>query len=70
LNGEDITVTDINGPKRLSDAILNEDGRIVNVRGANAWFEFRCYRRNQDIGGLWDLRELYHSRQQALKRSK
>lgn len=59
----DIKVIDVFGPHVLSNAILNEDGRIVGVRGPNAWQEFRCWRNNQDMGSIWDLRELYHSRQ-------
>lgn len=57
-NGEDITLTGVDGPHPLSIAILKEDGRITN-RGANSWKEFRCFRRNQDMGSLWDVREQY-----------
>lgn len=61
---EDVVLPKVNNPKQLSDAMLAEDGRI-KARGANAWKEFRCVRGNQDMGSLWDARELYHQRSVA-----
>lgn len=53
----------VDGPSTLSAAILKEDGRIPNdVRAANAWREFRCIRRNQDMGSLWEVREIEYNR--------
>jgi len=62
-NGEDVEVQGIKAPKTLCYAILKEDGRLATVRVANAWRDFRCTRRHQDMGSLFDVRELYHSRQ-------
>lgn len=58
---QDIELAGIHNPRQLSEAMLMEDGRI-NTRSANAWKEFRCARKNQDMGSLWDVRELYHAR--------
>lgn len=62
ISDNDIRLDDVDGPTTLSNAILNEGGRIVGVRANNAWKEFRCSRNNQDVGSLWDLREQYHTR--------
>lgn len=62
-NGEDVVVEGIKAPKTLCDAMLKEDGRLASVRVANAWRDFRCIRRHQDMGSLFDVRELYSSRQ-------
>jgi len=58
---QDIELARVQSPRQLSEAMLAEDGRI-GTRSANAWKEFRCTRRNQDMGSLWDVRELHHSR--------
>lgn len=62
-SGEDVVVEDIDTPNALCSAILKEDGRLMGVRTANAWKDFRCLRNEQDMGSLWDVRELYHNRQ-------
>jgi len=62
-NGQDVEVQGIKAPNTLCYAILKEDGRLATVRVANAWRDFRCTRRHQDMGSLFDVRELYHSRQ-------
>lgn len=61
-NGEDIQMNDIKSPQTLVDAILKVDGRIARPPNGNAWKEIRCFRRNQDLGSLWEIREIYHER--------
>ena len=47
----------------LGNKILEVDGRIQKpIVAYNAWMAFRCKRDNQDMGGLWDLREEYYNR--------
>lgn len=54
-----ISVPNITGPTPLVLEILKADGRIENLPSnyGNAWKETRCYRDNQDMGSLWELRE-------------
>lgn len=52
-----ILVANIDGPTALTNRIIEIDGRIEKFRGVNAWKEFRCYRNNQDMGSLWELRQ-------------
>ncbi|KAF2454387.1 Asx homology domain-containing protein [Lineolata rhizophorae] len=59
-NGDDIRTPIIAEPYRLAMLITNEDGRAAGFRIANAWKDFRCLRNNQDMGSLWDIRELYY----------
>ncbi|MGI4802041.1 MAG: hypothetical protein ACRYG8_50030 [Janthinobacterium lividum] len=63
VHGEEVVLVGIDGPTPLADALLKEDGRVVGVRWANTWKDFRCFRKNQDMGSLFDIRELYYSRQ-------
>ena len=58
----DIRMDDIDGPGMLSNAIVDEDCRLAGLRTKNPWIDFRCIRKNQDMGSLWDIRDLYHSR--------
>lgn len=62
-NSSHVCFIKIDTPNMLCSAILQEDGRLVGVRTANAWKDFRCLRNEQDMGSLWDVRELYHNRQ-------
>jgi len=55
----------VRNPKALTDAMLNEDGRLAGVRRGNAWRDYRCIRKAQDIGSPWDMRELYNVRQSS-----
>ncbi|KAJ5173785.1 uncharacterized protein N7500_001716 [Penicillium coprophilum] len=56
---EDIIVSGIPSPQALVLKILQIDGRMPNSRTANAWKEIRCYRNNQDMGSLFDVREAW-----------
>lgn len=58
---EEITVPNISTPQMLVKHILQIDGRPKEgARTANAWKEIRCYRKNQDIGSLWDVRQVWY----------
>ena len=60
---EEIIVPNISTPHSLVSKILEIDGRMKGARTANAWKEIRCYRRNQDMGSLWDVRQAWYFRQ-------
>ncbi|CAI7653614.1 unnamed protein product [Penicillium glandicola] len=64
---EEIIVPDISSPRALVLRILQIDGRMPNARTANAWKEFRCYRNNQDMGSLFDVREAWFLQQGYLE---
>lgn len=55
----EIILPNISTPHSLVIKILQIDGRKPNGRTANAWKEFRCYRNNQDMGSLFDVRETW-----------
>lgn len=55
----EIILPNISTPASLVTKILQIDGRKPNGRTANAWKEFRCYRNNQDMGSLFDVRETW-----------
>ncbi|KAL3471796.1 Asx homology domain-containing protein [Aspergillus californicus] len=61
VNGEfdDIILTDIRGPTALASKILEVDGRIKSATNGNAWKEIRCFRNNQDMGTLWEVRHAW-----------
>ncbi|KAL2373925.1 hypothetical protein RJ035_004072 [Blastomyces gilchristii] len=59
---KDIIFSGVSGPGRLSNKILEIDGRITQPPNGNAWKEFRCYRDNQDIGSLWECRQSWFVR--------
>ena len=59
----DIVVPNISSPMQLVTRILEIDGRMSGARTANAWKEFRCYRKNQDMGSLWDVRQAWYFKQ-------
>lgn len=63
---DEIIITGITSPSYLVMRLIEIDGRKgKDARTANAWKEIRCYRNNQDIGGLWDLREAWYLKQQG-----
>lgn len=47
-------------PSELEHNILAIDGRRKGLRNINSWKQFRCYRNNQDIGNLWELRQSWY----------
>lgn len=57
---DEVIVHDISVPRTLIGHILAVDGRAKGKRTANAWQEFRCYRNNQDMGSLWDVRQRWY----------
>ena len=61
-SGTDIIVECTRGPNALAMAIVSEVCKIENWRPGNAWKEFRCLRKNQDMGSPWEIRELYYTR--------
>jgi hypothetical protein len=56
---DEIIVPNLSSPQALVHKILQIDGRMPNSRTANAWKEIRCYRNNQDMGSLFDVREAW-----------
>lgn len=58
-----IQVPNITGPQALVTRILKTDGRITRPPNGNAWKEIRCYRNNQDMGSLWEIREAWFVKQ-------
>ncbi|KAJ5504883.1 hypothetical protein N7463_007757 [Penicillium fimorum] len=56
---DEIIVPNLSSPQALVLKILQIDGRMPNGRTANAWKEIRCYRNNQDMGSLFDVREAW-----------
>ncbi|EER29979.1 hypothetical protein CPC735_012970 [Coccidioides posadasii C735 delta SOWgp] len=58
----DVVFRGVRGPTSLHNKILEIDGRIKNPPNGNAWKDFRCYRNNQDIGSLWDIRQSWYLR--------
>ncbi|KAL2007345.1 hypothetical protein VTN00DRAFT_8783 [Thermoascus crustaceus] len=61
---KDIILPNVAGPGALANKILQVDGRITNPPNGNAWKEFRCYRNNQDMGSLWEVRQAWFLKQQ------
>jgi hypothetical protein len=59
----EIIISNIASPQALVLKILAIDGRMPNGRTANAWKEIRCYRNNQDMGSLFDVREAWFVQQ-------
>ncbi|KAJ5166424.1 uncharacterized protein N7482_005205 [Penicillium canariense] len=60
---DEIIVPDISSPMVLVHKILQIDGRRPDGRTSNSWKEIRCYRKNQDMGSLWDVRQTWFSKQ-------
>ncbi|KAL4939566.1 Asx homology domain-containing protein [Aspergillus oleicola] len=65
-NGEpdEVIIPDIQGPTALTLKILEVDGRIANATNGNAWKELRCFRDNQDMGTLWEVRHAWYIKNQ------
>ncbi|EED19297.1 conserved hypothetical protein [Talaromyces stipitatus ATCC 10500] len=57
-------IHNIAGPNALMKKILEIDGRIKNPPNGNAWKEIRCYRDNQDMGSLWEVRQAWYVKYQ------
>ncbi|KAJ5201276.1 hypothetical protein N7449_006079 [Penicillium cf. viridicatum] len=64
---DEIIVPNLSSPQALVHKILQIDGRMPNGRTANAWKEIRCYRNNQDMGSLFDVREAWFLQQRQLE---
>ncbi|KAJ5718284.1 hypothetical protein N7488_003930 [Penicillium malachiteum] len=60
---EEVTIRDIVTPRMLVQSMLVVDGRRKDGRTSNAWKEVRCYRNNQDMGSLWDVRQAWFFKQ-------
>lgn len=61
---DEIIVPGIATPNMLVNKILQIDGRRKEgQRSANPWKEIRCYRKNQDMGSLWDVRQAWYFKQ-------
>lgn len=60
----DIIIRNVAGPSALTKKILEIDGRIKDPPNGNAWKEIRCYRNNQDMGSLWEVRQAWYVRTQ------
>ncbi|KAJ5107757.1 hypothetical protein N7456_004432 [Penicillium angulare] len=63
ITPDEVIVRGINTPMMLSKKILAVDGRRKDGRTSNAWKEIRCYRDNQDMGSLWDVRQAWFLKQ-------
>lgn len=55
-----IILPNMTRPSILENNVLAIDGRRKGLRNANSWKQFRCYRNNQDIGNLWELRQAWY----------
>lgn len=60
---DEIIVPEISSPMVLVREILQIDGRRPDGRTANSWKEIRCYRKNQDMGSLFDVRQAWYLKQ-------
>ncbi|RAO65011.1 uncharacterized protein BHQ10_001023 [Talaromyces amestolkiae] len=60
----EVEIHDIAGPNALMKKILETDGRVKNPPNGNAWKEIRCYRNNQDMGSLWEVRQAWYVKYQ------
>jgi len=58
----DLVVPNVAGPTALEKKILRIDGRVRNPPNGNAWKDIRCYRDNQDMGTLWEVRHAWFMR--------
>jgi hypothetical protein len=58
------TLHRIAGPTALTKKIHEIDGRVSNPSNGNAWKEIRCYRDNQDMGSLWEVRQAWYIKSQ------
>lgn len=60
----EIEIHNVAGPNALMKKILETDGRVKNPPNGNAWKEIRCYRNNQDMGSLWEVRQAWYVKYQ------
>lgn len=60
----EVEIHNIAGPNALMKKILETDGRVKNPPNGNAWKEIRCYRNNQDMGSLWEVRQAWYVKYQ------
>lgn len=61
LKGVEVVVLHkVSGPTYLGNKMIELDGRIKHIPNGNAWKEFRCYRNNQDMGSLWEVRQAWY----------
>ncbi|KAL4905320.1 hypothetical protein BDW74DRAFT_21414 [Aspergillus multicolor] len=60
-NGEadDVIVRGIQALNTLLTKMLKIDGRVGKSSNGNAWKELRCFRNNQDMGTLWEVRQAW-----------
>lgn len=58
----EIVYENILTPNQLGSRILEVDGRIKDPPNGNAWKDYRCFRNNQDMGSLWEVRHLWYTR--------
>ncbi|KAL4803307.1 Asx homology domain-containing protein [Aspergillus unguis] len=56
---DEIVIPNIQGPTALTMKMLEIDGRVDNPPNGNAWKEIRCFRDNQDMGTLWEVRQAW-----------
>ncbi|CEJ59516.1 hypothetical protein PMG11_08139 [Penicillium brasilianum] len=59
----EIILSNISTPMVLVREILRIDGRKAGSRTSNSWKEIRCYRKNQDMGSLFDVRQIWFAKQ-------
>lgn len=60
----EVIITGIKTPANLVNKLLQIDGRPKEgARTANAWKEIRCYRKNQDMGSLFEVRQTWYYKQ-------
>ncbi|KAJ5674692.1 uncharacterized protein N7477_004626 [Penicillium maclennaniae] len=60
----EVVVSGIKAPANLVTCLLQIDGRPKEgARTANAWKEIRCYRNNQDMGSLFEVRQTWYFKQ-------
>lgn len=64
LGGVEVVILmQIHGATNLGNKMIEVDGRITHIPNGNAWKEFRCYRNNQDMGSLWEVRQAWYVKQ-------
>ncbi|KAJ0425325.1 Asx homology domain-containing protein [Aspergillus carlsbadensis] len=60
---DEIIVRNVTLPTGLTLKMLEVDGRVKPTNG-NAWKEIRCFRNNQDMGTLWEVRQAWYVKTQ------
>ncbi|KAI9375868.1 Asx homology domain-containing protein [Aspergillus egyptiacus] len=60
VEADEIIIPNIQGPTALTLKILEIDGRVKKATNGNAWKEIRCFRNNQDMGTLWEVRQAWY----------